>query len=81
LLERLRQQLLAGWPAGGHQRLATAATGHALHFRTWRSLVRVQGLTTPEAVTLMARLVEQAAARGRPAPGSGTVQAGRPATH
>jgi AcrR family transcriptional regulator len=62
LLERLRQQLLAGWPAGEHQRLVTAATGHALHFRTWHSLVRVQGLTTPEAVTLMARLVEHASA-------------------
>jgi AcrR family transcriptional regulator len=76
LLERLRQPLLTGWPAGERYRLVTAATGHALHFRTWRSLVRVQGLTTPEAVTLMARLVEQAAAHD-----IGTVQAGRPATH
>jgi AcrR family transcriptional regulator len=81
LVERLRQQLLAGWPAGEHQRLVTAAAGHALHFRTWRSLVRVQGLTTAEAVTLMARLVEHASAGDGPAPGSGTVQAGWPATH
>jgi hypothetical protein len=66
LLERLRQPLLAGWPAGKHHRLVAAATGHALHFRTWRSLVRVQGLTTPEAVTLMARLVEHASAGDGP---------------
>ena len=39
-----------------------AAAGDALHFRTWRALVRVQGLTTPEAVTLMARLVKPASA-------------------
>jgi AcrR family transcriptional regulator len=67
LLERLRQPLLAGWPAGTHHRLVAAATGHALHFRTWRSLVRVQGLTTREAVTLMARLVEHASAGDGPA--------------
>jgi len=36
--------------------------GDALHFRAWRSLVRVQGLTTPEAVTLMARLAGHASA-------------------
>jgi len=39
-----------------------AAAGDPLHFRTWRALVRVQGLTTPEAVTLMARLVKPASA-------------------
>jgi hypothetical protein len=66
LLESLRQPLLAGWPAGEHQRLVAAATGHALHFQTWRSLVRVHGLTTQEAVTLMARLVEPAAAGNGP---------------
>ena len=53
--------------AGEHQRLVAAAAGHALHFRTWRSLVGVQGLTTPEAVTLMARLVEYASAGDGPA--------------
>ena len=41
-----------------------AAAGDALHLRTWRSLVRVQGLTTPEAVTLMARLAGHASAGG-----------------
>jgi AcrR family transcriptional regulator len=66
LLERLRRPLLAGWPAG-EQRLAAAAAGHALHFRTWRSLVRAQGLTAPEAVALMVRLVELAAAADGPA--------------
>jgi AcrR family transcriptional regulator len=67
LLERLGQPLLAGWPAGEQQRLAAAAAGHALHFRTWRSLVRVHGLSTPEAVALMVRLVELAAAADGPA--------------
>ncbi len=67
LLERLRQTLLADWPAGKRHRLVAAATGHALHFRTWRSLVRMHGLTTQEAVTLMGRLVEHASAGMGPA--------------
>jgi hypothetical protein len=66
---------------------ATAAPASGPSIMGWRATVMVllsgadKGLTTPEAVTLMARLVEQAAARDRPAPGSGTVQVGRPATH
>jgi AcrR family transcriptional regulator len=67
LLQRLRQPLLVGWLTGKHHGLVAAATGHALHFRTWRSLVRVHGLTAPEAVTLMARLVEHASAGDAPA--------------
>jgi AcrR family transcriptional regulator len=62
LLQTMRASLLAGWPAGPGGRLVAGAIGHALHFRTWLSLVRVQGLTTAEAVTLMTGLVRQAAA-------------------
>ena len=62
LLETMRACLLAGWPDGPAGRLAAAAAGHALHFRTWLSLVRVQGLTTAEAVALMTALIRQAAA-------------------
>ena len=38
-------------------RRARAALGHALAFATWRSLVREQGLSSREAVALMADLV------------------------
>jgi AcrR family transcriptional regulator len=62
LLQTMRASLLAGWPAGPGGRLVAGAIGHALHFRTWLSLVRVQGLTTAEAVTLMTVFVQQAAA-------------------
>ena len=37
--------------------IAQAATGHALSFRTWQSLVREQGLTERDAVQVMCRLV------------------------
>ena len=40
--------------------IATAATGHALSFRTWQSLVREQGLTERDAVQVMCRLVAAA---------------------
>jgi AcrR family transcriptional regulator len=42
---------------GAARRRVLAATGHALAFTTWRSLVREQGLTDPQAVDLMCRLV------------------------
>lgn len=42
---------------GARRRRAKAAIGHALSFETWRSLVRRQGLSRAEAVTLMAGLV------------------------
>jgi AcrR family transcriptional regulator len=43
------------------RRRASAAIGHALTFSTWQSLVREQGLSIPEAVDLMAEMVERAA--------------------
>jgi hypothetical protein len=35
-----------------------AAVGHALAFETWRSLVRREGLTKPQAVRAMLSFVE-----------------------
>jgi AcrR family transcriptional regulator len=46
--------LLAGHQGQGHRaRLRTVATGHGVHFYTWRNLVRDQTLSTTEAATLM----------------------------
>ena len=49
--------LVAAWGVRGRARtLLRAAIGHAIVFPTWRSLVRDQGLTDRQAVTLMHRL-------------------------
>jgi AcrR family transcriptional regulator len=56
--------LLAGRGARGHARRRTlAAIGHALDFRTWRSLARDNGLDDREAVDLMMALVAAAGSR------------------
>jgi AcrR family transcriptional regulator len=47
---------------GGRRRRLEAALGHAVTFATWRSLVREQGLSPPQAVDLMCALVGLAAA-------------------
>jgi len=44
-------------PLGG-SRAVRAAVGHALAFETWRSLVRQEGLTKPQAVRAMVSFVE-----------------------
>ena len=56
--DRARYTLASGWGAED-QRLKTllAALGHALDFRTWRSLVHEQGLTDEEAIELMVGMV------------------------
>jgi AcrR family transcriptional regulator len=46
-----------GWP---RRKGVRAAIGHALEFETWRSLVRRQGLSRPQAVDAMTRLVSSA---------------------
>jgi AcrR family transcriptional regulator len=46
---------------GAARQRVLAATGHALAFTTWRSLVREQGLDDPQAADLMCRLVGAAA--------------------
>lgn len=51
-------------PARGRARKRVlAATGHALAFTTWRSLVREQGLNDEQAADLMCRLVAATASR------------------
>jgi AcrR family transcriptional regulator len=61
-MARYAQQLagLADWLAAdlGRSRAVRAAVGHALAFETWRSLVRQQGLTMPQAVRAMLGFVE-----------------------
>ena len=49
--------LVAAWRVRGRRRtLLRAAIGHAIVFPTWRSLVRDQGLSDPQAVDLMHHL-------------------------
>ncbi len=52
----IQEVLAAGWD---HREttLFRAAMGHAIAFQTWHSLVREQGLSEPEAVALMVKLV------------------------
>jgi hypothetical protein len=53
-LDQIRGLLLQAWPTrGGASAHLRRATGHALEFRTWQSLVGRQGCTTDEAVQLM----------------------------
>jgi AcrR family transcriptional regulator len=53
--------LVQGRPErGARRRRAKGAIGHAVAFETWRSLVRGQGLSRADAVTLMAGLVSAA---------------------
>jgi AcrR family transcriptional regulator len=63
---RLHEILVAGWePATGDGALVRAAIGHALHFQTWRSLVRDQQLDDEEAIELMVTMVRSVARRSR----------------
>lgn len=57
-LEAARTVLGAGWGVPDERRpLLDAVLGHALDFETWRSLVRRQGLSTGQAVEVVARMV------------------------
>ena len=57
-LAQARDVLLQGRGLRGNaRRRVLAATGHALDFRTWRSLTREGDLADAEAVELMRRLV------------------------
>lgn len=52
--EAMRDGLATGWDVQDKRReMLLAALGHALDFRTWRSLVRRQGLTDEQAIELM----------------------------
>lgn len=48
---------------GARRRRVEAAVGHAVSFATWRSLVRDQGLSDAEAVSLMLGLVKLASGK------------------
>jgi AcrR family transcriptional regulator len=56
------ETLVRGRPErGARRRRVRAASGHALSFATWRSLVREQGLSEAEAVELMLATIAAAA--------------------
>lgn len=60
-VDAARETLMVGRRARGDaRRRVLAATGHALAFATWRSLVREQGLDDRQAAELMGRLVAAA---------------------
>ena len=60
----VRDELLQGWGARGRARARLAAAiGHALHFDTWRSLARGEGLADADAAELMVGLATAAAKR------------------
>jgi AcrR family transcriptional regulator len=62
-LRTIEDMLMAGRGLRGHAaRRTRAALGHALAFPTWRSLTRDHGLSEADAVDLMCRLSEGAAA-------------------
>jgi hypothetical protein len=53
-LERVRSLLAGDWNLHGRRRARLlGAIGHAIEFSTWRSLVRLRGLTAGEAARLM----------------------------
>jgi AcrR family transcriptional regulator len=61
-LEEVRDLLHQAWGVRGSARARLRrAIGHALEFGTWRSLVRGQGCTAGEAVTLMVDLARTCA--------------------
>ena len=63
---QLHAALMHGRRISGRPRVRTAAViGHALDFRTWRSLTREQGLHAEEAIGLMIALVAAAGQRKR----------------
>jgi AcrR family transcriptional regulator len=63
-IEAAHETLMAGRRVrGGARQRTLAATGHALSFATWRSLVREQGLNDSKAAELMCRLVAAATSR------------------
>jgi AcrR family transcriptional regulator len=66
-MRRAKAALTRRWGIRGRKRKRLdAAVGHAVHFFTWRSLVRDEGLRQEEAVQLMVALVLEAAGRKAP---------------
>jgi AcrR family transcriptional regulator len=66
-LDQIREVLVAGFRVKGTARkLVRAAVAHAVDFYAWQSLVEGGGLTTPQAVELMAAMVRRASREGGP---------------
>jgi AcrR family transcriptional regulator len=60
--EAAAEVIVRGRPERGtRRRRVRGAIGHAVSYETWRSLVREQGLSGPEAIELMAGLAAAAA--------------------
>jgi AcrR family transcriptional regulator len=57
-MSHARDALLDGQDVSGHRgHTLRAVVGHAVHFYTWRSLVRDQGLSNAEATKLMCQTI------------------------
>jgi AcrR family transcriptional regulator len=68
-MRQAAEVLQDGWDVRGRRRqLLLAAIGHAVHFGTWKSLVRIEGLSEQDAVFLMTTLVKGVADTGQPLP-------------
>ena len=66
-MSRARDTLLDGQDLSGPRgQVLRAIVGHAMHFYTWRSLVRDQGLSNADATELMCRMILLAAKRQNP---------------
>ena len=57
--ERMKEILIVGWESSEKpaQPLLGAAMGAALHFHTWRTLVRQEGLTDEQAIEVVVGMV------------------------
>ena len=57
-MSRAKEALLVGQDlSGSREQVVAAAVGHAVNFYTWRSLVRDQGLSNADTVSMMYQLV------------------------
>jgi len=63
-LGRCHDVLAQGWPVtGAPRRRIRAAVGHSVRFETWESLVREGGLSSTEAVAVMAGAIDATVTR------------------
>jgi len=64
---RAARVLLEPWPTRGRRRKQlSAALALAVSFDSWRTLVRVQHLSHPQAIDLLERLTRESASTERP---------------
>ena len=75
VLDEMATLLASGWGArGGRRALLNAAIRHAIHFRTWESLVQRGGISSSQGARLMRALVEEALRPPQPARGPTTAE-------